>query len=71
MDRVLAGTVALAATGAIGHILIENGDTFAESIAGSTWFLVALGALGTALTWAYVEDSRPPKHDPQHRHSHV
>ena len=37
MDRVMAGTIALAATGAISHALLEGGDGFAAAIAGSTW----------------------------------
>jgi EmrB/QacA subfamily drug resistance transporter len=71
MDRVMAGTVALAATGALSHALLEGGSSFATAIAGSTWILVALGAVGTFLTWAFVRDVEPPRHDPQHRHSHV
>jgi EmrB/QacA subfamily drug resistance transporter len=71
MDRVMAGTVALAATGALSHALLDGGSSFAASIAGSTWILVALCALGTSLTWAFVRDVEPPKHDPRHRHSHL
>ena len=43
MDRVLAGAVALAATGAVFHALLGDGDSFAAAVAGSTW--VAVGAL--------------------------
>jgi len=71
MDRVMAGTVALAATGALSRALLDGGSSFAVSIAGSTWILVALCAVGTWLTWAFVRDVEPPKHDPQHRHSHL
>jgi EmrB/QacA subfamily drug resistance transporter len=71
MIRVMAGTVALAATGALSHALLDGGDSFAASIAGSTWILVALCAVGTWLTWAFVRDTEPPRHDPQHRHSHL
>jgi EmrB/QacA subfamily drug resistance transporter len=71
MDRVMAGTVALAATGALSHALLEGGSSFAAAIAGSTWILVALGVVGTWLTWAFVRDVEPPRHDPQHRHSHL
>jgi EmrB/QacA subfamily drug resistance transporter len=71
MVRVMAGTVALAATGALAHALLDGGDGFAASIAGSAWILVALCAVGAALTWAFVRDVEPPKHDPRHRHSHV
>jgi EmrB/QacA subfamily drug resistance transporter len=56
MVRVLAGAVALAATGAVFHALLGDGHSFANSIAGSTWVPVALCALGTALTWSFVRD---------------
>ena len=39
MDRVLAGAVALAATGAVFHALLGDGDSFAAAVAGSTWVL--------------------------------
>ena len=63
MDRVMAGTIALAATGALSHALLEDGSSFAAAIAGSTWILVALCAVGTWLTWAFVRDVEPPRHD--------
>lgn len=56
MDRVMAGTIALAATGAVFHALQDGGSSFSDGIAGSTWVLVALCAVGTALTWAFVRD---------------
>jgi EmrB/QacA subfamily drug resistance transporter len=64
MDRVLAGAVALAATGAVFHTLQGDGDSFAAAIAGSTWVSVALGVAGTALTWAFVRDPERPGPDP-------
>jgi hypothetical protein len=64
MDRVLAGAVSLAATGATFHALQSGGDSFASAIAGSTWFAVALCVLGATLTWAFVRDPRPPGPDP-------
>jgi EmrB/QacA subfamily drug resistance transporter len=64
MDRVMAGTVALAATGALDRILLDGGSDFAEAIAGSSWILVALCALGTWLTWTFVRDVEPPGPDP-------
>ena len=42
MDRVLAGAVALAGSGAIFHALLGERHCFADSVAGSTWVLVAL-----------------------------
>jgi EmrB/QacA subfamily drug resistance transporter len=71
MDRVLAGAVALAATGAAFHALLGDGHSFAAAIADSTWVVVALCALGTALTWAYVRDpGEPPGGSGQHHMHH-
>jgi len=64
MDRVMAGTIALAASGAVFHALRDSGDAFAAAVAGSTWILVALCVLGTALTWAFVRDPGHPGVDP-------
>ncbi|HEX5711939.1 MAG TPA: MFS transporter [Solirubrobacterales bacterium] len=64
MDRVLAGAVALAATGAVFHALQGEGQSFANAIAGSTWFSAALCALGAGLTWAFVRDPTPVGPDP-------
>jgi EmrB/QacA subfamily drug resistance transporter len=71
MDRVLAGAVALAATGAAFHALFGDGRSFAASIAGSLWVPVALCVLGTGLTWAYVRDTDDPSPgEDQHRMHH-
>jgi EmrB/QacA subfamily drug resistance transporter len=64
MDRVMAGTIALAATGAIFHALVDGGCSFSTALADSTWLLVALCVLGAALTWAFVRDPQPPGPDP-------
>jgi len=76
MDRVLAGAVALAATGAAFHALLGDGHSFAASVAGSTWVAVALCGLGAGLTWGYVRDtgdSSPgePQHHMHHRRFHL
>jgi EmrB/QacA subfamily drug resistance transporter len=73
MDRVMAGTVALAVTGAVFHALLGDDGSFADSVAGSTWVLVALCAAGTILTWAFVRDSGRPAPVPHrhHRHFHL
>ncbi len=79
MDRVMAGTVALAVVGAVFNALIgERG--FADAIAGSTWVLVVLVAIGAVLTWLFVRDPSPPGPDPSiagepppeqlHHHAH-
>ncbi len=70
MDRVMAGTVALAASGAVFHALLDDGGSFSAGIAGSTWVLVALCAVGTALTWAFVRDPSRPPPEPHARHRH-
>jgi EmrB/QacA subfamily drug resistance transporter len=71
MDRVLAGAVALAATGAVFHALLGDGRTFAAAVAESTWVAVALCAIGTVLTWLYVRDpSKPPEGKPHHLMHH-
>ena len=64
MDRIVAGSLALAATGAAFHALQAAGDSFTDSIAGSTWVSVALCALGTVLTWLFVRDPGSPGPDP-------
>jgi EmrB/QacA subfamily drug resistance transporter len=64
MDRVLAGAVALAATGAVFHAVLGDGHSFADAVAGSTWVVVALSALGVGLTWAFVRDVEPAGSEP-------
>lgn len=64
MDRVLAGAVALAATGAAFHALLGDGRGFADAVAGSTWVVVVLCAIGAGLTSAFVRDPSPPGPDP-------
>jgi EmrB/QacA subfamily drug resistance transporter len=76
MDRVLAGAVALAATGAVFHALLGDGHSFATAVAVSTWVAVALCLLGTGLTWGYVRDSgvQAPddlRHHMDHRRFHL
>lgn len=63
MDRVLAGTIALAGTGAIFHALLGS-DGFADAAARASRLLVALAVVGTALTWAFVRDPQRPGPDP-------
>ncbi len=60
MDRVLAGAVALAASGAVFHALLGDGHSFSAAVAGSTWVVVVLCAFGAALTWAFVRDPGEP-----------
>ncbi len=73
MDRVMAGTIALAVSGAVFHALLGNGGSFAASVADSTWVLVVLCAAGAILTWAFVRDSGRPLPEPHthHRRFHL
>jgi hypothetical protein len=70
MDRVMAGTIALAVTGAVFHALVVGGDSFSAAVGDSTWVLAAVCALGVALTWAFVRDSGRPLPEPHARHRH-
>ena len=64
MDRVAAGAVALAATGAVFHAIEGGGKSLATAVAGSTWVAVVLLAVGAGLTWAFVRDPEAPGPDP-------
>jgi EmrB/QacA subfamily drug resistance transporter len=79
MNRLVAGAVALAASGAVFHALLGK-EGFADAVAGSTWVVVALCAVGAVLTWLFVRDPDPPGPDPtvagdpppeqRHHHQH-
>jgi EmrB/QacA subfamily drug resistance transporter len=73
MDRVMAGTIALAVTGALFHALVDDGSSFAGAVAGSTWVLVGLCAVGAVLTWTFVRDAERPIPEPHahHRRFHL
>ena len=73
MDRVMAGTIALATAGAVFHALVGDDGSFADAVGGSAWVLVALCAVGTVLTWTFVRDSGRPAPEPHrhHRHFHL
>ena len=64
MNRLVAGALALAASGAVFHSLLGDGESFSAAIATATWVIVALCALGIVLTWAFVRDPEPPGPDP-------
>lgn len=64
MVRLVAGALALAATGAVFSALRGDGDSFTAAIAGENWVLVGLGVLGAILTYAFVRDPDPPGPDP-------
>ncbi|HET8862218.1 MAG TPA: MFS transporter [Solirubrobacterales bacterium] len=73
MDRVMAGTIALAVTGAVFHALLGDNGSFADAVGASTWVLVALCLVGTVLTWTFVRDSDRPVPEPHahHRRFHL
>jgi EmrB/QacA subfamily drug resistance transporter len=80
MTRVMAGAVALAATGAVFYVLEADrtseleakgeshssalGDAFAYALAHATWILVGVTAVGVILTWAFVRDPETAGPDP-------
>lgn len=61
MDRVLAGALALALTGAVFQGLRAD-HSFAVALGRSNWVLVGLVSIGTLLTWGFVRSARaaPP-----------
>jgi DHA2 family methylenomycin A resistance protein-like MFS transporter len=79
MDRVLAGAVGLALTGAIFHSLLGS-DSVPVALGHSNWVLVGLLAVGTVLTWLFVRSapaapgdlaaggSPPPERVAHHQH---
>jgi hypothetical protein len=69
MNRLVAGAVALAASGAVFHALLDD-DGFADAVAGSTWVVVVLCAVGAALTWGFVRDPEKPLEGAPHHHMH-
>ena len=60
MDRVLAGAVALAATGAVFHALLGDGDSLRRRGRRLDLGRRSCSArVGAALTWAFVRDVEP------------
>jgi EmrB/QacA subfamily drug resistance transporter len=70
MDRVLAGAIALAATGAVFHALLGGGHSFATAVADSTFVPEAMCIVGAILAWAYVRDPDTPAPEDQHHMHH-
>jgi EmrB/QacA subfamily drug resistance transporter len=68
MDRVLAGALGLAVTGAVFQSLIDD-QSFPVALAHSTWVLVGLLAVGTVLTWLFVRSPSKSAPDPAVRPS--
>jgi EmrB/QacA subfamily drug resistance transporter len=63
MDRVLAGALALALTGAVFQSLRAD-HSFAVALGRSNWALVGLVAIGTLLTWGFVRSAPAASPDP-------
>jgi EmrB/QacA subfamily drug resistance transporter len=86
MNRVMAGAVGLAVVGAVfqslrSDSLAEGHDentAFADALAGSTWILVGLVAIGALVTWLLLRggprqavSADPPEHYQHHRRFHL
>ena len=56
MDRVLAGALGLAVTGAVFQSLLDE-HSFPVALGRSNWVLVGLLAVGTVLTWLFVRSA--------------
>jgi hypothetical protein len=63
MDRVLAGAVGLALTGAIFQSLLGP-DSFPVALGRSNWLLVGMLVVGTVLTWLFVRSAPATPGDP-------
>ena len=63
MDRVLAGALALAVTGAVFQSLVDD-QSFAVALAHSTWVLVGLLAVGSGAHVAVRALGAGPPPDP-------
>jgi EmrB/QacA subfamily drug resistance transporter len=76
MNRVLAGAVGVAVTGAVFHALRDD-HGFTYSLANSFWVLVGVLAAGVVLTWAFVRSApgaaqvKPIEHRLHHRRFHL
>jgi EmrB/QacA subfamily drug resistance transporter len=76
MNRVLAGAIALAATGALfqslqtdkmdelGHGAKASDDAFVYALSNAFWVLVGLTAMGALLTWQFVRSAKRAGPDP-------
>ena len=78
MNRVLAGAITLAATGAVFQAVLDDDlhagqvepEAFTSALSSATWVLVGLCALGTVLTWAFVRSSDEAGAEPEHQARH-
>ena len=56
MDRVLAGAIGLALTGAVFQSVLDH-HSFPVALGRSNWVLVGMLAVGTVLTWLFVRSA--------------
>lgn len=69
MNRLVAGALALAASGAIFHAVVGE-EGFARAVAASTWVPVGMCALGAVLTWRFVRGGGEAHPHRVHHHLH-
>jgi EmrB/QacA subfamily drug resistance transporter len=78
MNRVMAGAITLAIAGAIfQHVLVDDlakhqsvRVAYTSAQGAADWVLVVLCGIGAILTYAFVRDADPSKHEP-HMHFHL
>jgi EmrB/QacA subfamily drug resistance transporter len=78
MNRVMAGAVTLAAAGAVFQAELDDDlhagqvepAAFTSALSAATWLLVALCAIGTVLTWAFVRAGDDAVVAPEHQARH-
>jgi hypothetical protein len=67
MDRVLAGALVLAVSGAVFTAALAGAlgtDTLGEAVGRALWPSIVLVAVATVLTWLLVRDPAGPAHEP-------
>ena len=78
MNRVLAGAIMLAGTGAVFQAVLDDDlhagqvepEAFTSALSAATWVLVGVCAIGTVLTWAFVRSTGEPGVAPEHQVRH-
>jgi EmrB/QacA subfamily drug resistance transporter len=78
MNRILAGAVTLAVTGAVFQAVLDDDrraaeveqEAFASALSASMWLLAGLCGVGAVLTWAYVRGAAGTAVAPEHRVHH-
>jgi hypothetical protein len=75
---LMAGAITLASAGAVFQGVLDDDrhagyvdpDAFPSALSSATWVLVALCAIGTVLTWAFVRSSADTAVAPEHHARH-